>query len=69
VLSAMDRTTASLFLEMVRRGSRVLAELPGEQRALVQAEIATAFRGVFLTVACFSCTIVAMAWTMPVRRV
>ncbi|MFI4981377.1 MAG: MFS transporter, partial [Nevskiales bacterium] len=68
VLSAMDRTTASLFLEMVRRGSRVLAELPAEQRALVQAEIATAFRGVFLTVACFSCTIVAMAWTMPVRR-
>ena len=68
VLSAMDRATASLFLEMVRGGARVLAELPTEQRSLVQAEIATAFRGVFLTVACFSCTIVAMAWTMPVRR-
>ena len=40
----------------------------GEQRALVQGEIAAAFRGVFLLVASFSCTIVAMAWTLPVRR-
>jgi len=68
-LSAMDPGAATLFFEMIRHGSRVLAELPGEQQAVVQAEIATAFRGVFLTVACFSCTIVAMAWTLPVRRI
>ena len=46
----------------------MLAALPGEQQAVVQADIATAFRSVFLTVACFSCIIVATAWTMPVRR-
>jgi EmrB/QacA subfamily drug resistance transporter len=69
LLTAMDPNTATLFFEMVRRGSQVLAELPGEQQSLVQAEISNAFRGVFLTVACFSCTIVVMAWTLPVRRI
>jgi EmrB/QacA subfamily drug resistance transporter len=68
-LSAMDPGAATLFFEMIRRGSHVLAELPGEQQAVVQAEISNAFRGVFLTVACFSCIIVAMAWTLPVRRI
>jgi len=69
VLSTIDPSAAALFFEMIRHGSTILAALPGEQQVLVQAEIATAFRGVFLTVACFSCTIVAMAWTMPVRRI
>jgi MFS family permease len=69
VLSLIDPSAASLFFEMIRRGSQVLAELPGEQQSLVQAELAAAFRGVFLTVACFSCTIVAMAWTLPVQRI
>jgi hypothetical protein len=35
---------------------------------MAQNDIADAFRGVFLTVACFSCAIVACATTMPVRR-
>jgi EmrB/QacA subfamily drug resistance transporter len=60
---------AVLFIVLIRHGSQVLAALPDEQQIVVQAEIATAFRGVFLTVACFSCTIVAMAWTLPVRRI
>ncbi|HST74166.1 MAG TPA: hypothetical protein VLJ20_02250, partial [Acetobacteraceae bacterium] len=66
---ALDPDTARLFVEMVRQGPRLLASLPAEQQALVQGEIAAAFRGVFLTVACFSCTIVAVSWTMPLRRV
>jgi hypothetical protein len=69
VLSAMDPAAAGLFLDMVRRGPAVLASLGDAERAVVQGEIAGAFRGVFLLVACFSCTIVAMAWTMPIRRV
>ena len=68
VLSVMDQQTAALFYEMVRRGPGVLMALSADHRALVQEEIASAFRGVFLTVACFSCTIVAMAATIPVRR-
>ncbi len=68
LLSAMDPETAGMFLDMVRRGPAVLAALPADRQALVQGEIGDAFRGVFLLVACFSCTIVAMAATLPVRR-
>jgi MFS family permease len=68
LLSLMDPDTATLFFDMVKRGPSVLAAVTPERRALVQGEIADAFRGVFLLVACFSCTIVAMAATLPVRR-
>jgi EmrB/QacA subfamily drug resistance transporter len=68
ILSATDADTAHLFFDMVRRGPAVLASLPADRQALVQGEIAAAFRGVFLLVASFSCTIVAMAWTLPIRR-
>jgi MFS family permease len=67
-LAWRDPATAVLFGEMVRQGPRLLAALPPARHALVQGEIGAAFAGVFLTVACFSCTIVAMAWTQPVRR-
>jgi MFS family permease len=69
VLAALDPQTAQLFGDMVKQGPRVLAALPAEQQAVVQSEIAAGFRGVFLTVACFSVTIVGMAWTLPMRRV
>jgi MFS family permease len=68
LLTAMDADTATLFSDMVRRGPSVLEGLAPARQMLVQSEIATAFRGVFLTVACFSCTIVACAATLPVRR-
>jgi hypothetical protein len=68
VLSLTDADTAMLFTEMVRRGPSVLDGIGADRQMLVQGEIANAFRAVFLTVACFSCTIVACAATMPVRR-
>jgi MFS family permease len=68
LLSAMDPDTAALFADMVRHGPAALKDLPGGQQMLVRAEIADAFRGVFLTVACFACVIVACAATLPVRR-
>jgi hypothetical protein len=68
LLAAMDHDTATLFSEMVRHGPSILHEQPLARQALVQVEIADAFRGVFLTVACFSCTIVACAATLRVRR-
>jgi len=68
ILTATDPDTANLFFEMVRRGPGVLAALPLEHQELVQAQLAQAFRGVFLTVACFSVTIVIMAATLPLRR-
>ena len=68
ILSAMDPDTATLFFDMVRRGPSVLAALTAEHRATVQQEVAAAFRGVFLTVAAFAAIIVAMAATLPLRR-
>ncbi|MGE0224521.1 MAG: MFS transporter [Acetobacteraceae bacterium] len=68
ILSATSPDTATLFFEMVRRGPSILSDLPAARQAVVQAEVAQAFRGVFLTIACFSVTIVAMAITLPVRR-
>jgi hypothetical protein len=68
VLSAMDPGTANLFSEMVRHGSGVLDGLPAAQQDIVRTEIGFAFRGVFLTVACFSGLIVACAATLPLRR-
>jgi MFS family permease len=68
LLTAMDPETATLFSDMVRHGPSVLAGLAPVRQVLVQNEIASAFRGVFLTVACLSCTIVACAATLPVRR-
>ena len=68
LLTSMDHDTATLFFDMVRRGPGVLASLTAEHRALVQSEVAAAFRGVFLTVAGFACITVAMAATLPVRR-
>ena len=67
-LSAMDGETAPLFADMVRRGPGILDGLEAGRKLVVQTEIATAFRGVFLTVACFSCTIVGCAATLPMRR-
>jgi predicted MFS family arabinose efflux permease len=68
LLSLMDSDTALLFTEMVRRGPSVLDGLEPGRQILVRSEIANAFRGVFLTVACFSCIIVACSATMPERR-
>jgi hypothetical protein len=68
VLAAMDQDTATLFFDMVRRGPSVLASLTTEHAALVRQEVAAAFRGVFLTVACFASIIVVMAATLPLRR-
>jgi MFS family permease len=68
LISAMDPDTATFFSDMVRHGPSILQSLAPARQMLVQSEIASAFRGVFLTVAGFSCTIVACAATLPVRR-
>lgn len=69
LLSSIDTQTAGLFADMVRHGPGILDTLSPAHKVLVQTEIAAAFRGVFLTVACFSCIIVACAATLPMRRI
>ncbi|HEY0184422.1 MAG TPA: MFS transporter, partial [Rhodopila sp.] len=68
LLSAMDPATAELFADMVRHGPDIANTLGTAERLQVQSEIANAFRGVFMTVAVSSLTIVACAATLPVRR-
>jgi hypothetical protein len=63
VLSTMDPNAATLFFEMICHGPSVLAALPAEQRGYAGRH-RHPFRSVFLTVASFSCIIVATAQTM-----
>ncbi|MDR3535309.1 MAG: MFS transporter [Acetobacteraceae bacterium] len=69
LLAAQDPQTAGLFAGLVEEGPRVLAALPNAQRLLVQTEIADAFRGAFLTIACFTTGGMLFAWWLPVRRI
>ena len=64
-----DPRAPSVFAALVRHGPGALAALAPPARAAAAAAIGWAFRGVFLTVAVFSLTIVAAAASMPVRRV
>ena len=68
ILAVMHPDTVDVFAQMVRSGPDVLHGLPQARQVAVQADIANAFRGVFLTVACFSVTVVLCAATMPARR-
>jgi len=68
ILSLLDVDAAGLFTRMVQYGPGTLDSLEPARRSIVLQEVANAFRGVFLTVACFSCTIVACAATLSIRR-
>ncbi|HTW68845.1 MAG TPA: MFS transporter [Acetobacteraceae bacterium] len=68
-LAARDPATAASFTALAEQGPRVLAALPAARRAVVQGEIADAFRAAFLTISTFTAGGMAMAWWLPVRRI
>jgi EmrB/QacA subfamily drug resistance transporter len=68
-LASRDPATAASFTALVEQGPRVLAALPAARRAVVQGEIADAFRAAFLTISLFTTGGMAMAWWLPVRRI
>ena len=68
-LAARDPATAASFTALVEQGPRVLAALPAVRRALVQSEIADAFRAAFLTISVFTTGGLLLAWWLPVRRI
>ena len=68
LLALSGTDTADLFFQMVQLGPGVMDTLDTAHRAVVQDEVASAFRGVFLTMASFSVCIVLLAWTLPIRR-
>jgi MFS family permease len=69
MLAATDLDTAHLFARIVELGPQALAGLPAGRIATVQAEIASAFRAAFLTIAGFAMAGAALAWSIPVRRI
>ena len=69
MLMATDPEAAKLFAHLVQVGPRALADIAPERLAVVQREIAEAFRAAFLTIASFSVIGAALAWTIPMRRI
>ena len=69
VLSNADPGTAHLFAALVERGQVVLGSLDQAHRAVVQAEIADAFRAAFLTMGSFAVLAMLLSWWIPMRRI
>jgi hypothetical protein len=69
MLSATDRETAALFGSMMEQGAGVLSSLPLARQAIVQAEIAQAFRAAFLVIAAFTGAGALLAMSIPLRRI
>jgi EmrB/QacA subfamily drug resistance transporter len=68
VLAISDRETANLFGAIIDRGPDAIASLPAARQAIVQSEIAAAFRAAFITIAIFTSIGTLLAWSMPLRR-
>jgi len=68
ILAVTDRDTASLFGAIIDQGPEAIAALPAARQAVIQSEIAGAFRAAFLTIALFTTAATWLAWSMPLRR-
>ena len=69
ILATSDRDTAHLFGAIMEEGPAAIAGLPAARQAIIQTEIADAFRSAFITIASFTGIASLLAWTLPLRRV
>jgi EmrB/QacA subfamily drug resistance transporter len=69
VLSAMDPQTAAMFRSLVEQGASALAGVEAGRRAIMQTEIAAAFRAAFLTIAGFAALGLICALSIPTKRI
>jgi EmrB/QacA subfamily drug resistance transporter len=67
-LAIMDPDGAHVFITMIEQGASALDALPAGQHAIVQADIAHAFRAAFLTIAAFTAGAGLLALTNPAKR-
>jgi MFS family permease len=67
-LALGDPATARLFAALLNDGPAALAGEALPNVGLHQAEIAAAFRAAFLTIAAFAAIGIALAWSIPARR-
>jgi predicted MFS family arabinose efflux permease len=68
-LAASDPAAAGLFRAIIETGPGAMAGLSADRLAVVQGEIAHAFRAAFLVIAGFAALGGVMAWSIPVRRI
>ncbi len=68
ILALTDRQTAGLFGAIIEQGPDAIASLPAARQAVIQSEIADAFRAAFITIALFTSAGTWLAWSMPLRR-
>jgi MFS family permease len=69
VLAATDRETAAMFGSMLEQAGRIVQPLSPERGAVVQAEVAQAFRAAFLIIAGFTAMGAWLAASIPLRRI
>jgi EmrB/QacA subfamily drug resistance transporter len=67
-LAIMDPDGAPVFITMIEQGASALDSLPAERHAMMQADIAQAFRAAFLTIAAFTAGAGLLALTNPAKR-
>ena len=67
-LALSDPNAVPILHGLVEQGPVALAELSEARRAELQSEISSAFRAGFLTIAAFAAVGVALAWSIPARR-
>jgi hypothetical protein len=67
-LALVDRQTASLFGAIIDQGFDAIASLAPARQAIIQGEIADAFRAAFITIAVFTGVGTWLAWSLPLRR-
>jgi EmrB/QacA subfamily drug resistance transporter len=69
ILAGSDRETARMLGTIMELGPQAIANLTPARQAIVQGEIADAFRSAFITIAAFTGIESVLAWTIPLRRV
>jgi len=69
VLTVRNPDAARVFSAMVEHGGPLATPLMPEQRVAIQADIASAFRAAFLTMAAFTAAGFFLAVTNPLKRI
>ncbi|MBV9064182.1 MAG: MFS transporter, partial [Methylobacteriaceae bacterium] len=67
-LAIVDPDGAHAFITMIEQGASALDALPATRHAILQTEIAQAFRAAFLTIAAFTAGAGLLALTNPAKR-
>jgi EmrB/QacA subfamily drug resistance transporter len=67
-LALVDRQAAGLFGAIIDHGPEAIATLAPARQAIIESEIADAFRAAFVTIAAFTGAGIWLAGTLPLRR-